>query len=329
MRISALIPAYNCASTIRATLDSVLRQTLPAYEILVMNDGSTDDTAAILETYGRRITVYSQPNRGVAAVRNELLRKAKGDLVAFIDSDDIWHPKYLEVQSHIVECNPEASAYFMGHADFCGSDDYLWKPDALKEPLGLEKIPAIDFFKRYNQATGPFSCLSYCCVPLKTFQNLGSEPFKHSGTEDSYCLSLMALLGKPFILASPILVAYRVHASSLTQDHTKSTRVWIETFELLENLFDGAQPAFQNAFRAAYAAKCRTYAKFLFGVSRFGEARRQLWNAARLDRSSLPKSIGWIALSYLPSSLHPSWPSSQRQPGAKPWKWWRWKANRA
>src|SRR5258708_3302796 len=97
MKISVVIPAYNGARTIGATLNSVLKQTVQPDEILVLNDGSTDDTAVVLEQY-QNITVLDQENRGVAHARNVLSQQSTGDLVAFLDQDDLWHPRYLEVQ---------------------------------------------------------------------------------------------------------------------------------------------------------------------------------------------------------------------------------------
>src|SRR5580658_2014305 len=92
LKVSVIIPAFNSARTISATLDSVLAQVRPADEILVMNDGSTDETSEILESYKSLVQVFRQENSGLAAARNALFRRATGDLVAFLDADDIWHP---------------------------------------------------------------------------------------------------------------------------------------------------------------------------------------------------------------------------------------------
>ena len=72
MKISVVIPTYNSARVIRLTLDSVLRQTVAPHEILVLDDGSKDETVSILNSYGSKVSVIQQPNRGVAAARNEL-----------------------------------------------------------------------------------------------------------------------------------------------------------------------------------------------------------------------------------------------------------------
>src|ERR1035438_3553301 len=111
MKISVLIPAYNASRTIRATVESVFGQTVQPNEILIMNDGSTDDTAAVLQSFTSRVTVLHQVNQGVASARNELVARSQGDLVAFLDADNIWHPQYLEAQRKLATAHPDAVAF--------------------------------------------------------------------------------------------------------------------------------------------------------------------------------------------------------------------------
>lgn len=97
--ISVLIPAYNAAKTIHRCLDSVLGQTIKDLEIIIVNDGSKDDTLQILQSYAlkdKRIIVIDQPNSGVAAARNAVLRRAQGEFILYIDADDWIEPVMLE-----------------------------------------------------------------------------------------------------------------------------------------------------------------------------------------------------------------------------------------
>src|ERR1035438_3408854 len=103
MKISVIIPAYNAAATIKATLEAVLSQTVSPHEVLVFDDGSTDNTADLLESYKPRVTVFRQSNQGAAHARNFLCAQARNDMLAFLDADDIWHPRYLEVQQRLIE----------------------------------------------------------------------------------------------------------------------------------------------------------------------------------------------------------------------------------
>ena len=108
---SVIIPTYNRASFVTKAVDSVLRQTFKDYEIIVVDDGSTDTTTQALEQYGRAITVIHQVNNGVSAARNAGIRKATGRWIAFLDSDDEWKENYLARQSEQIRCNPNVIAF--------------------------------------------------------------------------------------------------------------------------------------------------------------------------------------------------------------------------
>jgi glycosyltransferase involved in cell wall biosynthesis len=96
--VSVVIPTYNRGSVICRTIDNVLSQTYPSIELIIVDDGSTDDTQLRLRAYGDRIRVISQPNSGPAAARNRGIEAARGEFVALQDSDDLWVPTKLERQ---------------------------------------------------------------------------------------------------------------------------------------------------------------------------------------------------------------------------------------
>jgi glycosyltransferase involved in cell wall biosynthesis len=98
MLVSVVIPNYNCSGFLPAALDSVFAQTYPDIEVLVVDDGSTDDSLCVLDRYAGRIRVLRQPNQGVSAARNHGIRESRGELVAFLDADDLWHPEKLAKQ---------------------------------------------------------------------------------------------------------------------------------------------------------------------------------------------------------------------------------------
>jgi len=96
--ISAIMPAYNSAGFIRRAIDSVLAQTVPVHELIVVDDGSTDDTATVAASYGDRVKVFRQANGGPGAARNRGVRESRGDWLAFLDADDAWIPAKIEHQ---------------------------------------------------------------------------------------------------------------------------------------------------------------------------------------------------------------------------------------
>jgi glycosyltransferase involved in cell wall biosynthesis len=103
--VSVIVPAFNAASTIAETLQSISRQTYTALEIVVVDDGSTDETADIARRHGQsdqRLRVVAKPNGGVASARNAGIRCSKGAFVAFIDADDLWHPTKIAKQLQVL-----------------------------------------------------------------------------------------------------------------------------------------------------------------------------------------------------------------------------------
>ena len=107
MQLSVIIPVFNAEQYLPRCLDSVMKQLLPETEVLVVNDGSTDNSADILKRYAEDypcLTVLTQPNRGQAAARNAALEKAKGTWILFLDADDYWADHYLaEIVSELHE----------------------------------------------------------------------------------------------------------------------------------------------------------------------------------------------------------------------------------
>jgi glycosyltransferase involved in cell wall biosynthesis len=106
--VSVIIPVYNGASFIARAIDSVLGQSHHASEIIVVNDGSTDNTPEVLATYGERIRVLSIANGGVSNARNLGMQASTGELIAFLDADDRWHPNKLQVQVAALRAYPRA-----------------------------------------------------------------------------------------------------------------------------------------------------------------------------------------------------------------------------
>jgi glycosyltransferase involved in cell wall biosynthesis len=108
-RVSVIIPAYNAAATVAGTLDSVLAQTFRDFEIICIDDGSTDQTCAIIEGYGSQVRLVQQANSGPAAARNNGARHSSGEYLAFLDADDVWMPQFLERTAAALDADPALS----------------------------------------------------------------------------------------------------------------------------------------------------------------------------------------------------------------------------
>ena len=108
--VSVIIPTFNRRDYITTALDSVLAQTYKDYEIVIIDDGSSDDTKEVLRPYQEAIRYFYQENRGISGARNRGIRESRGDYIALLDSDDYWLPEKLERQ---VECIREDSQFGM------------------------------------------------------------------------------------------------------------------------------------------------------------------------------------------------------------------------
>ncbi|MBS0554041.1 MAG: glycosyltransferase family 2 protein, partial [Proteobacteria bacterium] len=119
--VTVVIPAYNAAWCIRRAVDSVLAQTFRDVELIVVDDGSTDDTAVILRSYGNALHLVSQANGGMSSARNAGIRAARGRYVAFLDSDDRWLPDKLARQVALMTAQPDLA--------FCAATATLEDPE--------------------------------------------------------------------------------------------------------------------------------------------------------------------------------------------------------
>jgi glycosyltransferase involved in cell wall biosynthesis len=104
-RVSVVIPNYNCARFLPETLESVFAQTCGDLEVIVVDDGSTDGSQEVLKAFTDRVRIIHQENQGVSAARNRGIRESRGEFIAFLDADDLWHPEKLAKQLQLFE-NP-------------------------------------------------------------------------------------------------------------------------------------------------------------------------------------------------------------------------------
>ena len=135
LRFSCVIPVYNGQRFLGEALDSALAQSHPPYEIIVIDDGSTDATPAVAARYGDRITYHRQKNAGPAAARNCGFRVANGELVAILDADDLWHPEKLARQAARFAARPELAISLTHMRNF-------WVPELAHEERQLREFLA-------------------------------------------------------------------------------------------------------------------------------------------------------------------------------------------
>jgi len=120
--ISCIVPVFNGEHYLREALESIFRQTYRPLEVIVVDDGSTDGTAAVVASYGDRVSYLRQANAGPAAARNLGLSTARGELVAFLDADDLWHPEKLARQRVRFHARPGLDLCVTHVQNFCSPD---------------------------------------------------------------------------------------------------------------------------------------------------------------------------------------------------------------
>ncbi len=151
--ISVIIPTYNrCGGLLENAIDSVLAQTHQQFELLIVDDGSTDNTAErILQRYGNSVRIVTMSNRGPGAARNHGLQEASHDLIAFLDSDDWWDSRKLEIQVQVMAENPDI---LISH-----TDEIWYRGGKVLNQKKRHTRPHGDIFRQ---------CISLCCVGMST-----------------------------------------------------------------------------------------------------------------------------------------------------------------
>lgn len=111
-KVSVVIPVYNCREYVCEAIDSVLGQTYPIHEVIVVDDGSTDNLQQVLSPYLEKIIFKRQENKGAASARNAGVKISTGDWIAFLDSDDIWLPDKISRQMALADLYPEVDLIY-------------------------------------------------------------------------------------------------------------------------------------------------------------------------------------------------------------------------
>jgi len=283
--VSIITPAYNATGFIGETIESVLAQTYPHWELLVVDDGSTDGTAAFVRSFAdSRIRVIDGGGTGLpAAGRNRGLAEATGELIAFLDHDDLWRPTKLERQVELMQARPEIGLVHTG-ADILRDgtlESADLDPDALREDALIERLLARNFI-----------CTSSVMIRRSVSEAYGphDEDRALRATPDyEYWLRLATT--EHFAFVPEPLVVYRVHGSNVTGNRPQ-VDVGIATSidKTLRRHPELAQFVDPSHDRVLGITRC------LAGLP--GSGRPELWRAVRRRPSDLT-AWKWLALALL------------------------------
>lgn len=169
MLISIIVPLYNKALYVRKALECVCAQTYRDYELIVINDGSTDNSAIVAEEYLKSAEdmsykVISQPNAGVSVARNNGVAESTGDYVAFLDADDWWEPTYLERMVQLINDYPDAGLYASNYVYYKPGKTHV----ALNIPTGYINYP-----KAYYESNAMPVWTGAAMIPRKVYDEMG------------------------------------------------------------------------------------------------------------------------------------------------------------
>lgn len=179
---SIIIPLYNKEGNIAQALDSVMAQECQDFEVVVVDDGSTDGGAAVVENYGDpRIRLVRQENAGVSAARNRGIEEARGEYVAFLDADDVWMPGFLSeivaLQREFPQCRAQAT-------------NYIFNSNGVKSPTILRKVPfggergvLVNYFE-VASCSHPPVWTSAVCIERRLLLEIGGFPVGIKSGED-------------------------------------------------------------------------------------------------------------------------------------------------
>ncbi len=207
--VSCIVPVYNGEAYLGAALDSILTQTWRPLEIIVVDDGSTDGSAAVAEAYGAAVRVIKQANAGCAVARNAGLAAATGEFVAFLDADDVWLPEKLDRQMARFEARPDLD-YTVTHVQNFWQDDVREEEELHRGHKRAQPIPG------YHQGTllcrrGLFDTLG----PFETGVNHGDAALWFLRARES---------GAKCELLPDVLMRRRLHAENRSRIYAQRSR---------------------------------------------------------------------------------------------------------
>jgi len=257
--VSVIIPAYNAERYLRETLESVLAQTYRDFEVIVVDDGSTDRTGAIAAGFGPPVRCIRQANAGPSPARNRGIREARGALIAFLDADDLWLPEKLAEQVPLFDPSASLGAGPQGSVGlvYCHAE----RMDAEGRPL-----PTPEARKPTGRVLEDFLFRNHCptsaaVVRRECLERVGGFAEDYIWAEDWH-LWLRLARHYAFAAVPRVLVRHRVHPSALTVQ--------------AENAYFGARRVLETALTEGDGAALRA-------------ARRR--GLHRLDRN---QALGWL-----------------------------------
>ncbi len=270
--VSVIIPTYNSAKYVIEAVESVLAQTYQDFEILVIDDGSTDETEQVLRRYKNPVRYIRQPNGGVAVARNRGIQESRGRYIAFLDADDTWLPHKLEQQINVLQQHPHAHACYSAFTIV----------DADLNPLGISRSQrqgsALEDLLTHGNIIGSI-CTVLCERSL--FDEVGGFDPKLSQCAD-WDMWVRLAAHTEFLYLDEPFVTYRQHGTNMSRN---APLLEHDSLQVLTKGF--AMPALSESLRAkrqtALARNYMVLAGTYFQARQYPDFVRCAWHAVTMD----------------------------------------------
>lgn len=236
MKVSVIVPVYNTAAFLEKCLDSLVNQTLEEIEIIVVNDGSTDHSQEIIDSYSERypdkIKAFQKPNGGLSDARNYGIDRASGEFIGFVDSDDfVWPEMFESLYEKAVECGAEIA--------FCDLEKVDEEGRAFRPLPQSHQLPEKIILKKDFTVFGEMAC--FACNKLFRKELFAEERFRKGvHFEDIDLIPRLVLKSKVMARVSEPFYRYFERKGSITKTHTEKGLDMFEAIHQVKETFDAS-----------------------------------------------------------------------------------------
>lgn len=281
-KVSVIIPTFNREKFITKAIDSVMDQTYQDFEIVVLDDGSTDNTRDILKRYDDRVRYFYQENRGIASARNEAIKRSTGEYIAFLDSDDYWVREKLEKQIHLFDMHSE-----YGMVASCCSSIRLDGSFREKNRPGMSGWVLTDLFKKNFIRTSSAVIKRECLDQVGLFD----ETFREC---EEYDLWLRVAARYPVGFINESLAVYVDNAEGISTDSLAGRlfRLKVLEKEYLRQKIPG------NIYNKRIADTCHYIGRHYINRGEVDNGRMYLKKAQSLAPLNI-KNLFYLSMSFL------------------------------
>jgi glycosyltransferase involved in cell wall biosynthesis len=275
LTISVVVPAYNVERTILETIESVQQQTFSDFEIIVIDDGSTDQTSEIVKSLeDERIKIFSYPNGGLPVARNRGISHATGKFIAFIDADDLWTSDKLELQLAALQQHPEAGVAYSWTSDFVDEQkENLYS----YEPMFFEGNVLPNLLVKNFLVSG-----SNPLIRREAIESVGEfDPMLKSCEDWDFYLRLAAKWN--FVVVPKWQILYRRSSTSMSSKveimETAALTVLERAFQTISMEYQYLKP---QSFAWVFHYCAQQYLRYATNLSDVNQAGHRIWKAIRL-----------------------------------------------